>query len=133
LWRWSTRNFSGASSLRVLEAGFNSPSLEVERCLLVPAHDAGIVLCDEIVRFTNKHPRGGRKNHYRQALRRVTVARPEHDRPLVLATNDLASPAGGAVRMKTFRTVVGCAGETATGCILPRILWADILTKRSPA
>ena len=68
-------------------------SLVVERCLPVPAQDAGIVLCDEIVRFANKHPRGGRKNHYQQALRRVTVARPDHDRPLVLATNDLASPA----------------------------------------
>lgn len=71
----------------------HNASLVVERCLPVPAQDAGVVLCDEIVRFANKHPRGGRKNHYRQALRRVTVARPEHDRPLVLATNDLASPA----------------------------------------
>ena len=68
-------------------------SLKVECTLPVPAQDAGIVLCDEIVRFANKHPRGGRKNHYQQALRRVTVARPDHDRPLVLATNDLASPA----------------------------------------
>jgi IS4 transposase len=68
-------------------------SLKVECSVPVPVQDAGIVLCDEIVRFANKHPRGGRKNHYQQALRRVTVARPEHDRPLVLATNDLASPA----------------------------------------
>jgi putative transposase len=79
----------------------HNASLKVERSLSVPALDAGVVLSDEIVRFANKHPRGGRKNHYQQALRRVTVARPEHDRPLVLATNDLASPA--AVIAKRYR------------------------------
>ena len=69
-------------------------ALRVERTLPIPAEDAGVVLSDEIVRFANKHPRGGRTNHYKQALRRVTVARPEHDTPLVLATNDLDNPAG---------------------------------------
>ena len=51
------------------------------------------MLKDEIVRFANKHPRGGRKNHYENPLRRITIARPEHDQPLLLATNDLVSPA----------------------------------------
>ena len=68
-------------------------ALRVERVLPIPAEDANTVLHDEIVRFANKHPRGGRKNHYQKPLRRVTVARPEHERPLVLATNDLDSPA----------------------------------------
>ncbi len=68
-------------------------ALKVERGLTIPAEDAEVVLKDEIVRFSNRHPRGGRKNHYGQPLRRVTAARPEHDQPLVLATNDLASPA----------------------------------------
>lgn len=57
------------------------------------AQDAqGIILKDELVRFGNKHPRGGRKNHYSLPLRRIEVARPGNT-PLVLATNDLKSAA----------------------------------------
>ena len=73
-------------------------ALEVECARPIPAGDAAIVLKDEIVRFANRHPRSGRKNHYKNSLRRVTVARPEHDRPLVLATNDLTSPASAIAR-----------------------------------
>lgn len=68
-------------------------SLRVESARAVPIEDAELVLRDEIVRFANRHSRGGRKNHYDQPLRRITVARPEHDSPLVLATNDLTSAA----------------------------------------
>ena len=68
-------------------------ALKVEAECPIPAVDAEIILKDEIVCFANRHPRGGRRNHYTQPLRRITVARPGHDRPLVLATNDLASPA----------------------------------------
>lgn len=73
-------------------------SLEVECARTIPAEDADIVLKDEIVRFANKHPRGGRKNHYKNSLRRITVARPEHDQPLVLATNDLVNSASSIAR-----------------------------------
>lgn len=73
-------------------------SLEVECTRSIPAEDAAIVFKDEIVRFANKHPRGGRKNHYKNPLRRITVARPEHDTPLILATNDLASSASSIAR-----------------------------------
>lgn len=73
-------------------------ALSVERALPIPANDAAIVLKDEIVHFANKHPRGGRKNHYANPLRRVTVARPDHDQPLLLATNDLVSPASVIAR-----------------------------------
>ena len=73
-------------------------SLSVERALPIPAEDAAVVLKDEIVHFANKHPRGGRKNHYKQPLRRITIARPEHDQPLLLATNDLVSPASVIAR-----------------------------------
>jgi putative transposase len=73
-------------------------ALIVERELSIPAKDAAIVLKDEIVRFTNKHPRGGRKNLYATPLRRVTVVRPDHDQPLLLATNDLVSPASVIAR-----------------------------------
>lgn len=53
------------------------------------AKDAqGIILKDQIVRFANKHPGGGRNNPYHLALRRIEVAR-ENQPPLVLATNDL--------------------------------------------
>lgn len=73
-------------------------ALEVECVRPIPAQDAAIVLKDEIVRFANRYPRGGRKNHYRNSLRRITVARPDHDRPLVLATNDLNSTASVIAR-----------------------------------
>lgn len=68
-------------------------ALTVEEECPIPAADAETILKDEIVCFANRHPRGGRRNHYTQPLRRITVARPEHDHPLILATNDLASPA----------------------------------------
>ncbi len=73
-------------------------ALTVESTRPIPAEDTDIVLKDEIVRFANKHPRGGRKNHYKNSLGRITVARPEHDRPIVLATNDLVSPASVIAR-----------------------------------
>lgn len=73
-------------------------ALTVECTRPISAQDSDTVLKDEIVRFANRHPRGGRKNHYKNSLRRITVARPEHDRPIVLATNDLASPASVIAR-----------------------------------
>ena len=73
-------------------------ALTVDSTRPIPAKDLDIVLNDEIVCFANKHPRGGRKNHYKKPLRRITVARPEHDRPIVLATNDLVSPASVIAR-----------------------------------
>ena len=51
------------------------------------------ILQDEHVRFAHRHPGGKRINHYEKPLRRIVVHRPEHDRPLILATNDLESPA----------------------------------------
>ena len=73
-------------------------ALKVVNTRPVPEVDAELVLKDEIVRFANKKPRGGRKNHYTKSLRRVTIDRPEHARPLVLATNDLISPAAAIAR-----------------------------------
>lgn len=58
----------------------------------MPTEDAESVLSDDIVRFSNPNPGGGRKNPYRAPLRRITIAREGRD-PLVLATNDLSSPA----------------------------------------
>lgn len=54
--------------------------------------DAGTILSDSTVQLKSKQA-GRRKNLYRHPLRRVTVARPDKDTPLVLATNDLTSSA----------------------------------------
>lgn len=59
----------------------------------VPTEDAAHILCDEVVHFAHKHPGAKRKNRYTKPLRRVTVARPDKATPLILATNDLDSPA----------------------------------------
>jgi IS4 transposase len=59
----------------------------------IPAEAAGEVLEDHVVCFAHKHPRAGRRNRYERPLRRIVIARPDEDSPLVLATNDLDSPA----------------------------------------
>ena len=59
----------------------------------IPEDQKDHILEDSLVRFKNKHPGGGRINHYEKPLRRVVVHRPDKDRPLILATNDLTSPA----------------------------------------
>lgn len=59
----------------------------------IPAEAAGMVLGDEIVTFKTLTPRGGCKHQYAKPLRRVTVVRPDKDKPLILATNDLTSSA----------------------------------------
>jgi IS4 transposase len=55
--------------------------------------DTGTILSDSTVQLKSKQASGGRKNLYRHPLRRVTIARPDKATPLVLATNDLVSPA----------------------------------------
>lgn len=55
--------------------------------------DAVTILADEIVRFRHKTPRGGKQNRYAKPLRRIRVARPDNPAALVLATNDLETPA----------------------------------------
>jgi putative transposase len=50
------------------------------------------ILRDSVVTFTLKRPRGGHVNEHTGQMRRIEVARPG-EAPLVLATNDLDSPA----------------------------------------
>jgi IS4 transposase len=58
---------------------------------IAPA-DADIIVADEWVTFKHAHSRAGHSHEYQRPLRRISVARP--NRPhLVLATNDMASPA----------------------------------------
>jgi IS4 transposase len=59
----------------------------------IPRNAWGLIVTDEIVRFKHRHPSGGRRNDYQKPLRRITVTRPGHEHPLILATNDLKSPA----------------------------------------
>lgn len=52
------------------------------------------IIADQMVQFTHlSSRRGGAINRYRTPLRRVVVARPDKDTPLILATNDLHSSA----------------------------------------
>ena len=55
--------------------------------------EGATIISDSMVQLKSKQTSGGQKNHYRHALRRVTVARADKQTPLVLATNDLVSPA----------------------------------------
>ena len=50
------------------------------------------ILRDSVVAFALRTPRGGHRNSYSTPLRRIEVSRPDRA-PLVLATNDLDSPA----------------------------------------
>ncbi len=69
-------------------------SLQVEQTLPISADAAEVVLADELVSFKHKRPGGKRINQYHgKLLRRITVARPGKDTPIVLATNDLTSSA----------------------------------------
>lgn len=51
-----------------------------------------MILADEWVRFAHPHSRAGHRHLYEQPLRRITVERTGLS-PLVLATNDMTSPA----------------------------------------
>jgi putative transposase len=66
--------------------------LECERRRRIPRNAAGIVLHDEIVSFKYKR-QSGKPITYDRPLRRITIARPDKATPMVLATNDLTSPA----------------------------------------
>ena len=59
----------------------------------VPAEAQAVIIEDSQVRLANRYPGGGRTNPYQQPLRRIAVHRPDKATPLVLATNDLESPA----------------------------------------
>lgn len=69
-------------------------ALSMEQENDIPAAAQTQILEDQIVRFKHVNSRrGGAVNNYRAPLRRIVVARPDKDRPLILATNDLYSSA----------------------------------------
>lgn len=57
----------------------------------------GEILADELIEFTHRSSRGGHRNEYTRALRRIRVQR-EGKQPLVLVTNDLHAPAQDIAR-----------------------------------
>lgn len=68
-------------------------ALSVRETRPIPEEDHDLIAADEVVCFVHRHNRAGHTNPYEAPLRRVTVHRPGHATPLVLATNDLDSPA----------------------------------------
>lgn len=68
-------------------------AVEVSQTRSVGDEDQALILSDEIIRFKNKRPGGGRINPYQKPLRRITVQRDDHDQPIVLVTNQLQAPA----------------------------------------
>jgi IS4 transposase len=71
----------------------NNAALVLQEERPIPPDVQDIVLRDEIVSFKRRHPSGKRVNLYDKPLRRITIHRPGKATPLVLATNDLDSPA----------------------------------------
>jgi hypothetical protein len=71
----------------------HNAAVTVQQARAIAPEDASTILADEIVSFRHRHNRAGHTNPYAAPLRRITVARPDQARPLVLATNDLDSPA----------------------------------------
>lgn len=72
----------------------HNASIHVVRQLGIPDQSKDIVLADEVVTFKHKCPGGKRVNKYfGKELRRVTVARPDKETPIVLVTNDFVSSA----------------------------------------
>lgn len=67
--------------------------LQVLHSSPVSEGDRSWLISDEQVCLSNKYPRGGRVNPYDKPLRRVVIKREGHATPLVLATNDVQSPA----------------------------------------
>ncbi|WP_256657851.1 IS4 family transposase [Pseudomonas sp. 2FG] len=68
-------------------------ALHIQEHRVIAPEEAEQVLSDCLVTFKHKHPGAKRKNPYTQPLRYLEIARPEHSTSLILASNDLDSPA----------------------------------------
>ena len=73
-------------------------AVTVQQQLPVPEQDRALILSDQCVSLRYHHAGGRRRNPQQLPLRRIEVARPG-ETPLVLATNDLCSPAAEIARM----------------------------------
>lgn len=70
----------------------SNAALEVISDLPIAAGEADTIIRDCVVKIRSRQS-GSRKNLYRHTLRRIAVARPDKATPLILATNDMTSPA----------------------------------------
>lgn len=50
--------------------------------------DKGVILEDTTIEFTREHTGGSKNAYYGKTLRRIVIARPKKDTPIVLVTND---------------------------------------------
>lgn len=71
----------------------NNAGIESVEDLPIPDEAKGLILRDEVVRLKYTHLGKKRLNRYDKVLRRVTIARPGKDKPLILVTNDFGSSA----------------------------------------
>lgn len=86
---WNTINIEGA---RFVSRFKKNAALQLACSREVPPAERPHILSDSEVQFAHRSNRGGHRNGYEGKLRRIEVARPD-DKPLVLVTNDLQSPA----------------------------------------
>jgi putative transposase len=94
-WWWSINE---ANACFVTRFKYNA-ALIVDSENPIAPEAAGTILEDTLVRFRHRCAGGHRHNRYAHVLRRIVVARPDKDRPLILATNDLTSPAEAIARL----------------------------------
>jgi putative transposase len=87
---WARIDAAGA---RFVTRFKRNAALRVHEARPIEPAAAGVVLADEIVGFAKLTPRGGHRNTYTQSLRRIELARAGHATSMVLATNDLDTPA----------------------------------------
>jgi putative transposase len=81
-----------AAGTRLVTRAKSNVALRLLRQRRIPRADQGLIQADSIHQFAHRSNRGGHRNTFTGAIRRIVVARPQ-DAPLVLLTNDLASPA----------------------------------------
>jgi len=88
---WHALDAAGATFVTRFK---RNAALKVQAARAIPKKHTGIILADEKVTFAHKHNRARHTNpYYDRPLRRITVARPDHKTPLILATNDMHRPA----------------------------------------
>lgn len=87
---WHRIGVSGATFVTRFK---RNAALTVAETRPIAASDRDTILADEVVGLKHRYARGGRPASPPLTLRRIIVARPDKDTPLVLATNDLERPA----------------------------------------
>lgn len=83
---WHQINEAGAVFVTRLK---KNARIQVDQSHPIADEDRSLILADDTIQLTNKHPGGGRLNPYvGQPLRRVIVHREDKHTPLVIVSND---------------------------------------------